>query len=115
MVGRDAADLNVGAIDPFADRMPIARAAGAWVHVDGAFGLWARASQRHGEKLTGVEHAHSWATDAHKWLNTPKDIGIAIVTDAGAHRAAITPSADYLVAEIGRASCRERVCRCVLI
>src|SRR3546814_17609945 len=62
----DAADLNVGAIDPFADLIPIARAAGAWVHVDGAFGLWARASQRHGEKLTGVENAHIRATDAPK-------------------------------------------------
>lgn len=93
----DAADLNVGAIDPFAELVPIARDAGAWVHVDGAFGLWARASARHRDKLAGVELAHSWAMDAHKWLNTPKDIGIAIVSDAQAHRAAMTISADYLV------------------
>ncbi|MBV2149855.1 aminotransferase class V-fold PLP-dependent enzyme [Sphingobium sp. AS12] len=95
----DAADLNVGAIDPFAQLVPIARKAGAWVHVDGAFGLWARASRRHRVKLVGVELAHSWATDAHKWLNTPKDIGIAIVTDVAAHRAAMTLSADYLLSD----------------
>jgi aromatic-L-amino-acid decarboxylase len=92
----DAADLNVGAIDPFADLIPIARKAGAWVHIDGAFGLWARASGRHRHKLAGVEMAHSWATDAHKWLNTPKDIGVAMVSDTDAHRAAMTISADYL-------------------
>jgi aromatic-L-amino-acid decarboxylase len=95
----DAADLNVGAIDPFRELVPIARAAGAWVHVDGAFGLWARASSRHRSKLAGVELASSWATDAHKWLNTPKDIGIAIVRDAHAHRAAMTVQADYLAYE----------------
>lgn len=93
----DAADLNVGAIDPFAELVPIARAAGAWVHVDGAFGLWARASGRHRDKVAGVELAHSWATDAHKWLNTPKDIGVAVITDREAHRAAMTISADYMV------------------
>jgi aromatic-L-amino-acid decarboxylase len=92
----DAADLKVGAIDPFAELVPIARAAGAWVHIDGAFGLWARASGRYWDKLAGVELAHSWATDAHKWLNTPKDIGIAIVSDTAAHRAAMAISADYL-------------------
>lgn len=97
IVHLDAADLNVGAIDPFADLIPLAREAGAWVHVDGAFGLWARASKRHRAKLAGVELAQSWATDAHKWLNTPKDIGIAMITDREAHRAAMTISADYMV------------------
>lgn len=92
----DAADLNVGAIDPFAELIPIARQAGAWVHIDGAFGLWARASKRHRHALAGVELAHSWATDAHKWLNTPKDIGVAMVTDSAAHHAAMAISADYL-------------------
>ncbi|WP_229692182.1 pyridoxal phosphate-dependent decarboxylase family protein [Paenibacillus radicis (ex Gao et al. 2016)] len=92
----DAADLNVAAIDPFSELIPIARAAGAWVHIDGAFGLWARASEHHQSKLAGVELAHSWATDAHKWLNTPKDIGIALITDSDAHRAAMEISADYL-------------------
>lgn len=92
----DAADLNVGAVDPFADLIPIARQAGAWVHIDGAFGLWARASQQHRHRLAGVELAHSWATDAHKWLNTPKDIGVAVVLDTDAHRAAMAITADYL-------------------
>jgi aromatic-L-amino-acid decarboxylase len=96
IVHLDAADLNVGAIDPFRELIPIARKAGAWVHVDGAFGLWARASRRHQDKVAGVELAHSWATDAHKWMNTPKDIGIAIVTDVEAHRAAMSVTAAYL-------------------
>lgn len=94
----DAADLNIGACDPFGDLVPLAQAAGAWVHVDGAFGLWARASRRHRHLVEGVELADSWATDAHKWLNTPQDNGIAIVRDQAAHRAAMTLSADYLVA-----------------
>ena len=97
IVHLDAADLNVGAIDPFSALVPIARANGAWVHVDGAFGLWARGSARHRSKVAGVELANSWATDAHKWLNTPKDIGLAVITDRAAHRAAMTISADYMV------------------
>ena len=96
IVALDAADLNIGAMDPFADLIPMARAAGAWVHIDGAFGLWARASARHREKTSGIELAHSWATDAHKWLNTPKDIGIAIVTDREAHRASMNVTAAYV-------------------
>jgi aromatic-L-amino-acid decarboxylase len=92
----DAADLNVGAYDDFATLIPMARQAGAWVHLDGAFGLWAGASPRHRAKVAGVEQANSWATDAHKWLNTPKDIGIAIVRDAAAHRAAMSITAAYL-------------------
>lgn len=92
----DAADLNVGAIDPFSDLVPLAKAAGAWVHVDGAFGLWARVSRAHAAKLDGVELADSWASDAHKWLGVPKDNGIAVVRDAPAHRAAMTVSAAYI-------------------
>lgn len=92
----NAADLNVGGVDPFRELVPLAKAAGAWVHVDGAFGLWARASARHRPSVAGIELADSWATDAHKWLNTPQDIGIAIVADPAAHRAAMTISAAYL-------------------
>jgi aromatic-L-amino-acid decarboxylase len=99
LVVLNAADLNVGANDPFAELVPLARAAGAWVHVDGAFGLWARASARHRAKVAGVEGAHSWATDAHKWLNTPKDIGVALVTDREAHRAAMSITAAYIAAD----------------
>jgi aromatic-L-amino-acid decarboxylase len=92
----DAADLNVGAVDPFLKLIPLARAAGAWIHVDGAFGLWARASARQRHWVEGIEQADSWATDAHKWLNTPKDIGIAIVADVAAHKAAMAIAAAYL-------------------
>lgn len=92
----DAADLNVGAIDPFNELIPVAKAAGAWVHIDGAFGLWARASEKHASKVEGVDAADSWATDAHKWLNTPQDNGMAIIRDIEAHRAAMSVSAAYL-------------------
>ena len=92
----DAGDLNVGAFDPFAELVPLAKAAGAWVHVDGAFGLWARASPQYRHMAAGIEAADSWATDAHKWLNTPKDIGIAVVADAQAHKAAMAIDASYL-------------------
>ena len=94
----DAGDLNVGGCDPFAELVPLAKAAGAWVHVDGAFGLWARASRAHRHLVEGVELADSWASDAHKWLNTPNDCGLAFVRDTVAHRAAMTLTADYLVA-----------------
>jgi aromatic-L-amino-acid decarboxylase len=99
LVVLDAADLNVGAYDDFARLIPMARAAGAWVHVDGAFGLWAGASPLHRHKVAGVELADSWATDAHKWLNTPKDIGIAIIRDVAAHRAAMGITAAYLISD----------------
>ncbi|HEV7990263.1 MAG TPA: pyridoxal-dependent decarboxylase [Gemmatimonadaceae bacterium] len=91
-----AGDLNTGEFDPFRTLIPIARSAGAWVHVDGAFGLMARASAAKRALLDGVELADSWATDAHKWLNVPYDSGIAIVRDRAAHRAAMTVSASYL-------------------
>jgi glutamate/tyrosine decarboxylase-like PLP-dependent enzyme len=73
----------------------------AWLHVDGAFGLWARASRAHRRLADGIELADSWATDAHKWLNVPYDCGVAIVRDAAAHRAAMTSSAAYLVQTSG--------------
>lgn len=95
----NAADLNVGACDPFTKLIPMAKQAGAWVHIDGAFGLFARASRRHRAQLEGVEQADSWATDGHKWLNVPFDCGIAIVRDRHAHRAAMTLSASYVAAE----------------
>jgi glutamate/tyrosine decarboxylase-like PLP-dependent enzyme len=64
-----AGDLNIGAFDPFVELIPLAHAFGAWVHVDGAFGLWAAASPRYRDDLAGVELADSWVTDVHKWLN----------------------------------------------
>jgi len=92
----NAGDLNIGGCDDFAALIPRAHAAGAWVHVDGAFGLWARASRTQQHLVAGVEAADSWASDAHKWLNTPYDCGLAFVADAAAHRAAMTVSASYM-------------------
>jgi glutamate/tyrosine decarboxylase-like PLP-dependent enzyme len=91
-----AGQINTGVSDPFAAIAPIARAAGAWLHVDGAFGLWAQASPRYAHLTQGVELADSWATDGHKWLQTPYDSGFAIVRDAEAHRRAMAISASYL-------------------
>jgi glutamate/tyrosine decarboxylase-like PLP-dependent enzyme len=71
--------------------------AGAWLHVDGAFGLWARASRSRAALADGIELADSWATDAHKWLNVPYDCGFAIVRHADDHRAAMTSAAAYLI------------------
>jgi glutamate/tyrosine decarboxylase-like PLP-dependent enzyme len=85
-----AGDVNSGAIDPLPQIADLAYDYGAWLHVDGAFGLWAAASPRLKPLLDGVERAHSWATDAHKWLNVPYDCGIAIVRDGEAQRAALS-------------------------
>jgi len=90
-----AGDLNVGAFDPFAALIPIAKQHGAWVHVDGAFGLWAAASPRYRHLLAGVELADSWTNDGHKWLNVPFDCGYAFVADGEAHRAAFSHRTSY--------------------
>jgi glutamate/tyrosine decarboxylase-like PLP-dependent enzyme len=91
-----AGELNLAAFDPFEELAPIARAAGAWVHVDGAFGLWAKLSPAHQGLVKGIELCDSWTTDGHKYLNVPYDSGFAFVRDAAAHRAAMTLSASYL-------------------
>jgi glutamate/tyrosine decarboxylase-like PLP-dependent enzyme len=91
-----AGDLNTGAFDPFAELIPLARARDAWVHVDGAFGLWAAASPVHRGLLEGAGHADSWTTDGHKWLNVPYDSGYAFVADGAALRAAMSHRAAYL-------------------
>lgn len=92
-----AGDLNIGAFDPFDELIPLAHAHGAWVHVDGAFGLWAAASPRHRALLAGVERADSWVTDGHKWLNVPYDCGYAFVADPSPHHAAMSSHASYVV------------------
>jgi glutamate/tyrosine decarboxylase-like PLP-dependent enzyme len=92
-----AGNVNTGAFDPFAEIIEAAHAAGAWVHVDGAFGLWAAASPTLRPHTRGVEHADSWATDAHKWLNVPYDSGLVFTNHPAAHRAAMSMSASYLV------------------
>ena len=96
-----AGNVNGGAVDPLEDVCAAARAAGAWVHVDGAFGMWAAASPARRHLVRGAERADSWATDAHKWLNVPFDCGVAFVRDREAHRAAISVTAAYLVQDAG--------------
>jgi len=91
-----AGQLNTGAFDPLPAIGKLTREAGAWLHIDGAFGLWARTSPAKAPLAAGIELADSWATDGHKWLQTPYDCGYAIVRDAEAHRAAMTIAASYL-------------------
>jgi glutamate/tyrosine decarboxylase-like PLP-dependent enzyme len=93
-----AGDVNSGAIDPMPEIADLVYDYGAWMHVDGAFGLWAAANPRLAPLVDGIERAHSWATDGHKWLNVPYDCGIAIVRDADAHRAALSSiaGAEYI-------------------
>src|SRR5215475_9120279 len=93
-----AGNVNTGAFDPAKEVCAAARDAGAWAHVDGAFGLWAAASPRLAHLTAGFAEADSWATDAHKWLNAPYDSGIAFVREAEHLRAAMTVGAAYLLA-----------------
>ncbi|MFB2876331.1 pyridoxal phosphate-dependent decarboxylase family protein [Floridanema aerugineum] len=89
-------NVNTGACDPVGEICDRAKVMGAWVHVDGAFGLWASAAPSLAHLTAGVEKADSWATDAHKWLNVPHDCGLAFVRDAHALQAAMAITADYL-------------------
>ncbi|PDT15592.1 aspartate aminotransferase family protein [Rhizobium sp. J15] len=91
-----AGQINTGGFDDFTSLIPPLRERGAWVHIDGAFGLWAQASAKFSHLCRGVEAADSWATDGHKWLQTPYDCGYAIVRDELAHRRAMTIAASYL-------------------
>ncbi len=91
-----AGNVNTGAIDPIGEICERAHARDAWVHVDGAFGLWAAASPRLAGLVKGIADADSWATDAHKWLNVPYDSGLAFARDAEAMRAAMAVTAEYL-------------------
>jgi glutamate/tyrosine decarboxylase-like PLP-dependent enzyme len=96
-----AGEVHTGAFDAFEELIPIARRHGAWIHVDGAFGLWAAASTRTRHLTAGVTLADSWATDGHKTLNVPYDTGFAIVRDPAAMRAVLAVSADYLLDSTG--------------
>jgi len=87
--------VNTGALDPVGDLADVAHRRGAWLHVDGAIGLWTAACRP--TKLPGLERADSWSTDAHKWLNVPYDCGITICRHPDAHRASMTVTAAYLV------------------
>ncbi|HTO99281.1 MAG TPA: aminotransferase class V-fold PLP-dependent enzyme [Myxococcales bacterium] len=96
IVCAQAGNVNTGSFDPLPEITRLAREQGAWVHVDGAFGLWAAAAPSTRNLMAGAENADSWATDAHKWLNVPYDGGLAFVRDTAVHRAAMARTASYL-------------------
>ncbi len=98
-----AGNVCSGAFDPFAELIPLAREKAAWVHVDGAFGLWAAAAPGLRPLVAGMAEADSWAADAHKWLQVPYDCGLAFVRDAGALNRAMSVTASYLPAGENRA------------
>ena len=97
IVVAQAGEVNTGSFDDFGAIADACEATGAWLHVDGAFGLWAGASDRLRPLVAGVERADSWATDGHKWLNVPYDCGIALCADPAAHRRAMSATAAYLI------------------
>jgi glutamate/tyrosine decarboxylase-like PLP-dependent enzyme len=97
IVCAQAGEVNTGACDPIGEIAELARDHGAWLHVDGAFGLWAAASPRLRPLVAGIEQADSWTTDAHKWLNVPYDSGLVFVRDPETHRRAMSLGAAYYV------------------
>ena len=99
IVCTQAGNVNTGAFDPVGEICAIARPKGAWVHVDGAFGMWAAASPDRSHLCSGFAAADSWATDAHKWLNVPYDSGIAFVRDTAALKSAMSITAEYLITD----------------
>lgn len=88
--------MNISAYDHFAQLIPLAHQYNAWVHVDGAFGLWVNTSPRYQHILKGVEHADSWASDGHKWLNVPYESGFAFIAHPEAHRQSMSYEASYI-------------------
>lgn len=96
IVCAQAGNVNTGAFDPLEHIAAMTNTCGAWLHIDAAFGLWARAAKPYAHLARGAELADSWATDAHKWLNVPYDCGIAIVKHGNAHRGAMAVRAAYL-------------------
>jgi glutamate/tyrosine decarboxylase-like PLP-dependent enzyme len=102
IVCAQAGNVNTGAIDPLRAICDAAHEVGAWVHVDGAFGMWAAASPALRHLTEGIEHADSWATDAHKWLNVPYDSGLVFCAHPAAHQAAMGVHASYLVHSVNR-------------
>jgi glutamate/tyrosine decarboxylase-like PLP-dependent enzyme len=97
IVCAQAGEVNTGAFDPLPQIADASEAAGAWLHVDGAFGIWAAVSPRLRHLVEGLERADSWTTDAHKWLNVPYDSGIVFCKHPESHRAAMTIAASYLI------------------
>ncbi|HYO16990.1 MAG TPA: aminotransferase class V-fold PLP-dependent enzyme, partial [Thermoanaerobaculia bacterium] len=102
IVSAQAGNVNTGSFDPLDEIADAVHERGGWLHVDGAFGLWARVSPDLAPFARGIEKADSWATDAHKWLNVPYDSGIVLVNDPASHRASMTITASYLAQTEGR-------------
>ena len=109
IVCAQAGEVNTGAFDPLPEIADLAEQAGAWLHVDGAFGIWAAVSPRLRHLVAGVERADSWTTDAHKWLNVPYDSGIVLCRHPESHRAAMTIAASYLIQDEGGRRVRDQV------
>jgi glutamate/tyrosine decarboxylase-like PLP-dependent enzyme len=109
IVCAQAGEVNTGAFDPLPEIADASEAAGAWLHVDGAFGIWAAVSPRLRHLVAGLERADSWTTDAHKWLNVPYDSGIVFCKHPESHRAAMTIVASYLIQDEGAQRVRDQV------
>jgi glutamate/tyrosine decarboxylase-like PLP-dependent enzyme len=109
IVCAQAGEVNTGAFDPLEEIAAVARESGAWLHVDGAFGLWAAVSPGLRHLVAGIERADSWTTDAHKWLNVPYDSGIVLCAHPESHRAAMNVSASYLIQDEGVRRVRDQL------
>ncbi len=109
IVCAQAGEVNTGAFDPLPEIADACEAAGAWLHVDGAFGIWAAVSPRLRGLVAAIDRADSWTTDAHKWLNVPYDSGIVFCAHPESHRAAMTVSAAYLIQDEGARRVRDQV------
>jgi glutamate/tyrosine decarboxylase-like PLP-dependent enzyme len=109
IVCAQAGEVNTGAFDPLPEIADACEGAGAWLHVDGAFGIWAAVSPQLRHLVAGLERADSWTTDAHKWLNVPYDSGIVFCRHPESHRAAMTIAASYLIQDEGARGVRDQV------
>jgi glutamate/tyrosine decarboxylase-like PLP-dependent enzyme len=109
IVCAQAGEVNTGAFDPLPEIADACERADAWLHVDGAFGIWAAVSPRLRHLVDGLERADSWTTDAHKWLNVPYDSGIVLCRHPESHRAAMTTSASYLIQDEGARRVRDQM------
>ncbi|MDQ2909665.1 MAG: pyridoxal-dependent decarboxylase, partial [Actinomycetota bacterium] len=109
IVCAQAGEVNTGAFDPLPEIADACEEAGAWLHVDGAFGLWAAVAPARKHLVAGIERADSWTTDAHKWLNVPYDSGIVFCAHPESHRAAMTVTASYLIQDAGEQRVRDQV------
>ena len=109
IVCAQAGEVNTGSFDPLVDVADACQDTDAWLHVDGAFGMWAAVSSQLRHLVAGIERADSWTTDAHKWLNVPYDSGIVLCAHPESHRRAMTVQAEYLIQDQGEQRVRDQV------